>query len=154
MKPFSLKSTLGSSLLTCAIAIGAFAPGSRSIAQSSSFHLVADIPFDFRSGSELMPAGKYDIQVLSDHVLILRASDQPRAQMLSANSAETLKQPDHSKLVFHVYGNRHFLYQVWSQNRASGFQLPKSHAEKEMLRAENNPVPSTSELALNQIPLR
>jgi hypothetical protein len=139
---------LKSAVLACSLTLVAFAPGSRAIAQNSTLHLVADVPFDFQSGSEMMPAGRYDIQQLSNHVLIVRGTNQPRSQMLIAVSAETLKPSEHGKLRFHRYGNRYFLYQIWSPGNLSGLELPKSHAEQETLRAENNPAPSIAELAL------
>jgi hypothetical protein len=122
----------------------------RGLAQNSSGHLVADIPFEFHSGSEMMPAGRYDIQELSDHVLILRPSNQHRSQFLIAIRAERLRPSAQGKLVFHRYGSHYFLYQIWSPNLSSGLELTKSHAEKETLRAESNPTPSTTELALNE----
>jgi len=150
MNIITFKSRLISPVLACSLALAAFAPCSRGLAQNSSGHLVADIPFDFRSGSEMMPAGRYDIQQLSDHVLIVRGVNQNRSQFLVAINAETLKPSARGKLIFHRYGSRYFLYQIWSPNQSTGLELLKSHAEKETLRAENNPAPSTSELALNE----
>ena len=152
MNLFSLKSTLNSSVLACSIALGVLAPGYRASAQNADLHLIAKIPFDFRSGSNVMPAGEYQITKLSDHILLLRGSDQHRSQIMQVSSAISLNQPERGKLVFHRYGNQYFLYQVWSGGKADGFQCPKSHSEKEMLRAQNQPVPSNSELALNDQP--
>jgi hypothetical protein len=150
MKLIGLASRLTPSVLACSLALVAFSPGSRGLAQNSSGHLVADIPFEFQSGSEMMPAGRYDIQQLSDHVLIVSQPNQHRSQFLIVIRAETLRPPARGKLIFHRYGSRYFLYQVWSPNLSTGFELTKSHAEKEALRAENNPAPSTTELALNE----
>ena len=150
----ALKSSLTSSVLACSLALVAFAPGSSAIAQNTTLHLIANVPFDFRSGSEMMPAGRYEIQQLSNNVLILRGTNQPRSQMFVAFNAETLKPSDQGKLVFHRCGNRYFLYQIWSPGNSSGFELPKSHAEKEAVRAANNAAPSTSELALSAEPKR
>ena len=139
---------LKSTVLACSLTLVSFAPGSRAIAQNPSLHLVADVPFDFQSGSEMMPAGRYDIQQSANHVLILRGTNQNRSQFLVALNAETLKPSDHGKLLFHRYGNRYFLYQIWSPGTTTGLELPKGKAEKETLRAANNPAPSISELAL------
>jgi hypothetical protein len=146
--------SLKSPVLACTLALVAFAPGSRAIAQNETLHLIANVPFDFQSGSEIMPAGRYDIQQLSNHVLTLRGTNQPRAQFLLPSNAETLKASDHSKLLFHRYGNRYFLYQIWSSGNTTGLELPKSHAEKEAVRAANNAAPSSSELALSEEPKR
>jgi hypothetical protein len=137
------------SVLAFAFALSAFAPGSRAVAQDSSVHLVVTVPFDFRTGSEIMPAGKYDIRTLSDHVLLLREATQNRSQILIAMGAITMKPSERGKLVFHRYGNKYFLSQVWSPGESTGFEIPKSHAEKETIRAANTPAPTTSELALN-----
>src|SRR5271154_389688 len=139
---------LKSAVLACSLTLVAFAPGSRAIAQNSTLHLVADVPFDFQSGSEMMPAGRYDIRQSANHVLILRGTNQNRSQFLLALNAEALKPSDHGKLLFHRYGNRYFLYQIWSPGTTTGLELPKGKAEKEALRAANNPAPSISELAL------
>lgn len=152
MKHFSLKSNLSSSLLACSLALGLLAPGSHMIAQTSTLHLVADVPFDFRSGSQLMPAGKYDIRQLSESFVILRQADQQRSQILITMNTGSEGRPNHSKLVFHRYGNKYFLYQVWSADRPGGLEISKGHAEKEMLRAQNNVIPSLTELALNETP--
>jgi hypothetical protein len=145
----ALKSSFTTSVLAGSLAFAAFAPCSRGVAQSSSERWLADIPFAFRSGSEVMPAGKYQIREVSDHVLMVSGANQHRSQFLLAIHAETLHPSVRGKLVFHRYGDRYFLYQIWSPNQSTGFELPKSHAEKETLRAENNHAPSTSELALN-----
>jgi hypothetical protein len=145
----ALKSSLTSCVLGCSLALVAFAPGSRAMAQNSTLHLIANVPFDFQSGSEMLPAGRYDIQQSANHVLILRGTNQNRSQMLVAFiNAEALKPSDHGKLLFHRYGNRYFLYQIWSPGTTAGLELPKGKAEKETLRAANNPAPSISELAL------
>lgn len=150
----ALKSSFAPSVLALSLVIAAFSPGARAIAQDSSLHLTANVPFDFRSGSEMMPAGKYDIRQLSDHILIVRGVNQNRSQFVSTQSTQTFRPSEKGKLVFHRYGNQYFLYQIWSPGESSGYELPKSHAEKETLRAANNPAPTTSELALSVPPGR
>jgi len=150
----ALKSRFTSTVLAGSLAIAALAPCMRGVAQNSSDRLVADIPFAFRSGSEIMPPGRYKIEAVSDHVLMVRGADQHRSQFLLALHAETIHPSARGRLVFHRYGDRYFLYQIWSPSQSIGFELPKSHAEQETLRAENNPAPSTTELALNDAPQR
>jgi hypothetical protein len=153
MNRISFKSMLTPSVLAVALTLSSFATGSRASAQTATLHVVADIPFDFRSGSEMMPAGRYDIQTLSNHILVVRGATQNRSQILLAIATAAPQSSDHGKLVFHRYGNKYFLYQVWSAGEASGFELPKGYAEKEVIRAANTPAPTTTELALNE-PLR
>jgi hypothetical protein len=148
MNFLSRKSIFSPSTLAFAFTLSAFAPGSRAVAQDTSVRLVANVPFDFRTGSEIMPAGKYDIRALSDHVLLLREITQNRSQILMAIGSTTMKPTGKGSLVFHRYGNKYFLHQIWSPGATNGFELPKSHAEKETVRAANT-VPRNTELALN-----
>jgi hypothetical protein len=39
--------------------------------------------------------------------------------------------------------------QIWSPGATNGFELRKSHAEKETIRAANGPVLTNTEFALN-----
>jgi hypothetical protein len=152
VKQFAISTSFNYSLLANAFAVGALVSGCCAIAQNSSLDLVVNVPFDFRSGSESMPAGQYEIRELSDHYLLIRKSDQPRAQILPASIAEAPSLPDHSSLVFHRYGNQYFLHQIWLRGQAEGFKCRTSHAEREILRAAKNPPPTKSGLALNKIP--
>jgi hypothetical protein len=149
MNFLSRKSIFSPSALAFAFALSAFAPGSSTIAQTHSEHVVATVPFDFRTGSEVMPAGKYDIQTLSGNVLLLRGTTQNRSQILMAMGSTTTKPTEKGRLVFHRYGNKYFLHQIWSPGATNGFELPKSHAEKETIRAANTQVPTNTELAFN-----
>jgi hypothetical protein len=142
--------SFSSSLLAGALAVGAVTPGYQARAQNSQLDLIVNVPFDFRSGSESMPAGQYQIQELSEHYLLLRKSDQPRSQMLPTSIAEAPTTPNHSSLVFHRYGNRYFLHQIWLRGNSQGFELRPSHAEQEILRARRAPQTAESELALNE----
>ena len=149
MNFLSRKSIFSASALAFAFALSAFAPGSRALAQGTSARLVVNVPFDFRTGSEIMPAGKYDILTMSDHVLLLRGTTQNKSQILMAINSTTTKPTERGRLVFHRYGNKYFLHQIWSPGATNGFELPKSHAEKETVRAANTPAPTNTVLALN-----
>jgi len=149
MNLLSRKSILTPSVLAFAFALSAFAPGSSAIAQDYSKHVAAIVPFDFRAGSQILPAGNYDIQTLSDRVLLLRGVTHNRSQILMPIGCTTMKPTNNGRLVFHHYGNKYFLHQIWSPGATNGFELPKSHAEKETIRAANSLVLPSTELALN-----
>ncbi len=72
----------------------------------------ANVPFAFRVGDQLMPAGPY--QVLHMHardVLVIRSLDDKAAVMVHSISGEY--SGDAAKLVFYSYGEAYFLRQVW-----------------------------------------
>jgi hypothetical protein len=152
MKLLSFKSLITPSALAFASVLTAFAPVPPVIAQAP-VHIVVDVPFDFRSNSEVMPAGKYDIQALSDHLLAMRGQNGSRSQALLAIVAQTRTPSARGKVIFHRYGNKYFLYQMWLPNEVYGFEFPKGHAEKEAILAANTPAPTNTELALNK-PIR
>ena len=96
--------------------------------------MVADIPFSFVAAGTTLPAGEYRLsqQTPIPSVLLLRDQDDPHnAAFIQTYRAQASEAPSKSKLVFHRYGNRYFLSQVWTQGDIRGRQLMKSAAEKE-----------------------
>ncbi|ERR1700688_294015 len=62
-------------------------------------------------------------------LLIRNENPGPNAAFVLVNSAETTKPQDSAKLIFHRYGNRYFLNQVWTNGETSGYSVPKSQDE-------------------------
>jgi hypothetical protein len=92
--------------------------------------LRADIPFDFMAGNVMLPAGAYTVTQPAQGVLLIRNENPgPNAAFVLVNSAETTKPQDSAKLIFHRYGNRYFLNQVWTNGETSGYSVPKSQDE-------------------------
>jgi hypothetical protein len=95
--------------------------------------LKANIPFNFIVAGNTLPAGEYTIQSLSVNarVLTIRGADNS-ANMVMANSCESARPSDNTKLVFHRYGDRYFLSQIWTAGNSSGAELPQSPRETEV----------------------
>jgi hypothetical protein len=96
--------------------------------------MVADIPFSFVAGNATLPAGEYRVGKLdlASHIVVLRQRQDPgNAAMIPTNAAQASTAPTKSKLVFHRYGERYFLSEVWTEGNIRGRQLMKSAAEKE-----------------------
>ena len=104
------------------------------LAVSASAQTVAkaNIPFNFIVAGKTLPAGEYTIRSLDtiQRVLVIRGSD--KSQMVMANSCASAKPSDTSKLVFHRYGDRYFLSQIWTGGNSSGAELPPSRRESEV----------------------
>jgi hypothetical protein len=66
--------------------------------------------------------------------------------------------PTKGKLVFHRYGDKYYLREIWTAQNSNGFECPKSRAEKvsqsESLTAQNPSAPTTVELAFEVAPQR
>ncbi len=73
----------------------------------------ANVPFAFRVGQQLMPAGQYQVAHYNTRdVLLIRSVDTGKVMLL--HSAPSGKYSNESaKLVFNQYGETYFLRQVW-----------------------------------------
>ena len=115
-------------------------------AQSSS--VVADIPFEFAVGGKSLKAGEYSVRAFTANGDALRISNQDSndtairlTDMIQARIA-----PKQGKLVFHRYGQRYFLSEVWSTGERMGRRLQKS-SEERAIEGQLAAIPSKSDLA-------
>jgi hypothetical protein len=101
--------------------------------------VLANIPFAFTAGAITLPAGEYRVQKLAvgSAVLLIQGTDQSAATLVMSNVTEANRPQTKSKMIFHCYGNRHFLSQIWVEGNSSGIELPRSAQEKEALQARN-----------------
>ena len=58
------------------------------------------------------------------------------------------------KVIFHRYGNKYFLSQIWPAGDTIGLECPKSRVEKDVVLAKNTQAPGTIQLALYTAPQR
>ena len=104
-------------------------------AYAQTLNLKADVPFNFIISGATLPAGEYTIKGLGAGSAIAVRGPNPKASLFvlshRCSSTGAAKQ---SKLVFHRYGDRYFLAQLWVAGRDSGRQLPKSPREMEVAR--------------------
>jgi hypothetical protein len=140
-------STLRSSLLLSALAAGAFLSTSHAVAQEQA--VVAQIPFAFQNGSQHLPAGKYRIDLTSEPLLLLRGTGAHSAGFVMTIPKIASKPPQRGKVVFHRYGDRYFLSEVWIGGESTGRICVQSRAEKHLQIAQNAPAATNAELALN-----
>ena len=101
----------------------------------AKIRVVADVPFDFRVGNELLPAGRYTVEnhVESEPIVVIRSEDRRTSISVQSHAAVQRKLPETGKLLFHRYGRNYFLRGVWTIGNPTGRQLAASKAEKEML---------------------
>lgn len=152
MKHLHFNFSIISSVLAAALAICTLI--SASPAEGQDGIMKATIPFDFRAGSQRMPAGKYEIDRLSDSVILLRGPAEHKTNFLQVHSAQSSKSQDQGILVFNRYGDSYFLRQVWTAGSTIGQECSKSRTEKEASLAQSNHTPTRVELAVNVEPQR
>ena len=108
---------------------------------AQTIRMKADVPFEFIVNGSTLPSGRYTIQsfgAVDGKTLLVRNSEMNQNAMVNAIGVESRKTAKETKLVFHRYGDRYFLAQVWIAGNDSGHQLPKSHREAELAKDYSN----------------
>jgi hypothetical protein len=98
--------------------------------QSNQAMLKADIPFAFAVDNHMLPAGHYQLSPLDQRTIRIENSSDHGTFMRVLNVQRRNPQST-GKLIFHRYGDRYFLAQIWAPNTGVGKQLYKSRAEEE-----------------------
>ena len=108
----------------------------------------AQIPFDFTVGSETLSAGRYNISNATPEgkIVKIEAAKEQAAVMRLTSRVGGGAAAESSKLVFHKYGNRYFLAEIWTAGEPGGQKLMKSREEKALER-ELASTTSKSDLA-------
>jgi len=152
MKNTRLTSILNSSLIACALTIGSLASTQYASAQSTELAEVT-IPFAFQTPTQTLPAGTYRIDRESGQLILLRGPHNA-AEFLMMHGTSKSRAADHGSVVFDRAGDKYYLRQIWTAESTSGYECPKSRAEKESLLARNEQAPTSIELAFNSVPQR
>ena len=140
----------GLTMLMLVVVLALAAAVASANAQSAN-RVVATIPFDFSVGYKKLPAGDYSVQAINNtnNTLMIRSADARQAAVRLTNEIRRSKKNDtHARLVFHRYGERYFLAEVWSGFDEIGRELFKSHEEK-ALESELASIPAKSDTAQN-----
>ena len=115
---------------------------------AQTLNLRASIPFDFRVGKVLMPAGDYDIYHTADVVRVRNVNGSMNGAV-AITMATTGSEPRAlGGLEFNRYDDYYFLAKVWSPYSKDGRVLPKSTHEKAILARGVNV--QTTAVALRQ----
>ena len=104
----------------------------------------ANIPFEFRVGEKLMPAGEYSIRH-SASLLAVQENGGHHAGAVVLTHATDLPadiQPDKLVLQFNRYGDTYFLGKLSIPGSGSAREVPKTPREKELAR-RNSPGQTT-----------
>ena len=104
-------------------------------AQSAN-RVVADIPFEFSVGYKTMPAGEYSVRTVTTagNGLMIQSADGKLAALRLSDETGRSKNNSPARLVFHRYGERYFLAEVWNGVANTGRRLLKSQEESAIER--------------------
>jgi hypothetical protein len=92
----------------------------------------AEVPFAFNVGAKQLPAGSYEIRVLSqspNQIMIRNTETTAAALSIARNEGP---RDTESKLVFDRIGTQYFLTEVWRGFGAGGMIVPTSKQEQEL----------------------
>jgi hypothetical protein len=119
-------------------------------AQLSDTGMVAKVPFQFRAGNTLVPAGQCAVQRagMDSRALLIRNDGAKIALFAMARTVSPTKGTGGNALIFHKYGERYFLSGIRVAGSPIDYQLPEGKVESE-LRAQN--VPASQEIVLAQL---
>ena len=111
------------------------------------------VPFGFEFGSHHFAPGTYTLAHPAEHILALSTRSDTD---MNITRWERSKQPtDKAKVVFHRYGNRYFLREVWPAADTGHLECSESTQERQVRNADVAAVTPDStnvELALLQTP--
>jgi len=113
--------------------------------------LAANVPFQFRAGEKVVPAGKCTVQRAGGSIGTLTISNWAgKVSLFTTVSPHESKQTSaKNALVFRKYGDHYFLAGIKLAGSKILYQLPESKADAEM-RAQNMPATEQNVLALLQ----
>lgn len=106
-----------------------------SISAQSNSRIRVNIPFDFAAGKAQFKAGEYFVSRSSESILVLRRVNEGRDTLVFAPNIVRRPDADRSgKLVFHRYGNKYFVADVWTAGNPIGRAMSASGAERRLVR--------------------
>jgi len=105
-------------------------------ASAQTVKVKANIPFSFVVNRATMPPGEYMVESMDRDggVLAIRDSNSKTTNLVTSNACQSPKAAVHTKLIFHRYGDRYFLSQVWVQGNDRGRELLRSAREVEVAK--------------------
>ncbi len=100
----------------------------------SSANARFSIPFEFVVGNVTLPAGDYIVEYSARTTMlaITNAKGSPTVFALTKNLSAKAA-PTQSKLLFNRYGAKNFLSQLWAANDNTGYRVPKTAYEREVM---------------------
>jgi hypothetical protein len=117
-------------------------------AHAQSITVVADVPFEFTVGGESLRAGEYSVRSFTTNgdVVLISTRNSSDGVIRLTQTIEARIAPKQGKLVFHRYGQRYFLSEVWTPGERTGRQLRKCDEER-AIEGQLAAISSKSELA-------
>lgn len=95
----------------------------------------AKVPFSFIVSGKTIPAGDYTITI--SNLLRITNGDGRLVALAFVYDASGRPDGEKSQIIFHCYGDRCFLAQVWSAHQGNGRELMTSPAEAKVAKEKS-----------------
>jgi hypothetical protein len=97
-------------------------------AQETSIRAKANVPFAFQVGARHFAPGIYTITMERNNIIAIRNGSDAALSVIGWDFAG---QPSaSSKLVFHRYGDKYFLSELWTEGTATHFECAQTAEER------------------------
>jgi hypothetical protein len=127
----SMKKTMSVAVIGLLVMVALVTLESAAVAQQPSGYNI-NIPFSFSIGDRTFSAGEYWVGTIRPGVVYLKGVDNTNyGTMVTSFISDPRNKALNAKLVFHQYGKKYFLAQVWFLGLSTGGQLEQSKAEVE-----------------------
>lgn len=123
------------SMLKFAVLGLAMAAAAQGAAAQAKRWLVLKAPFAFTVERQQLPAGEYRVQ-LQDGWLRVQSTDGKNSVNILTLPVSGKAPEGHGAVVFHQYGERYFLAQVWTPGHETGREMLESRDEVELAKRE------------------
>lgn len=100
--------------------------------QAEEHYLKANIPFEFRAGQTVMPAGEYIIK--EDGLLLVVREARGKSICTLMSIAADAHKTGSARVTFHRYGDTYFLNSIWDGQSEVQRELIPPHLERELAR--------------------
>ena len=108
-----------------------------SLSAQTSKPVKANIPFDFSAGNKRYPAGAYRVSAVNQMGALSIIGPGSTSGLAISQPVQSNNLSGSTKLVFHRYDDRYFLYQIWVAGEDRGRELPTTRVEKELASNAN-----------------
>ena len=137
---------LTKSILSLSLATGLLCAGANASAQTTAS---VDIPFAFSADNQIVQAGHYKVELLSDRFLALRNTSSNRTQVLMVRPEAGTAIETRGRLIFHQDGSKKYLAQVWIAGTSMHSEMAVQHKQERAL-AQRAREGSTIEIAMKK----
>ena len=131
-------------------AVALVSPAFSMHAQDRGAPVKVNVPFDFESGSRRFKAGTYTISSLNQHLALVRGMST--SGMALMQETQDVGPAQTGKVVFHRYGDRYFISDIFIRGHMNHVHVLESKDEKQTRRSVEEGQRMNRTVAILELP--